>query len=160
MPVGVQHSRNCAVGSRLKVRNHRSTFRGTDCLRRISSALLLGSLCAAVGAAQERTLLPPSQAVAPAIASADSGLKPSGADKRWSKWYRLGVGRAPRGYTVQKTEFWLSGDHACGASAACREIARDDQQVVWEFRLQGHDQTGTPGRTHSEGHIRVHYRAQ
>ena len=98
--------------------------------------------------------------VAPAIASADSGLKPSGAGKGWSKWYRLGVRKAPSGYTVQKTEFWLSGDHVCGASAECREIARDDQQVLWEFRLQGHHETGSSGRTYSEGHIRVLYRAQ
>jgi len=122
--------------------------------------LLLGFLCAAVGAAQETKLLPPSQAMAPAIASADSGLKPSGAGKGWSKWYRLGVSKAPSGYTVQKTEFWLSGDHVCGASAECRESARDDQQVLWEFRLQGHHETGSSGRTYSEGHIRVLYRAQ
>jgi len=115
---------------------------------------------AAVSAAQETKLLPPSQAVAPAIASADSGLKPGGTGKRWSKWYRLGIGKAPNGYTVQKAEFWLSGAHACGASAECREIARDDQQVFWEFRLQGHDQTGAPRRTYSEAHIRVIYRPQ
>jgi len=122
--------------------------------------LLVCFLWAAVSAAQENKLLPPSQAVAPAIASADSGLKPGGAGKRWSKWYRLGMGKAPSGYTVQKTEFWLTGDHACGASAECREIAKDDRQVLWEFRLQGHDKTGAQRRTYSEGHIRVTYRPQ
>ena len=122
--------------------------------------LLLCLLCAAVGVTQETKLLPPSQAVAPAIASADSGLKPSGVGKSWSKWYRLEMGKAPSGYTVQKAEFWLSGDHACGASAECREITRDDQQVLWEFRLQGQGQAGASRRTFSEAHIRVTYRPQ
>ena len=115
----------CAARWCLEVISHRNTSREIDFLRRISSTLLLCFLCAAFGVAQETKLLPPSQAVAPAIASAHSGSKPSGAGKRWSNWYRLGVGQAPSGYTVQKTEFWLSGDHVCGASAECREIARD-----------------------------------
>jgi hypothetical protein len=111
-----------------------------------------------MGVAQETKLLPPSQAVAPAIASANSGLKPGGVGKSWSKWYRLGMGKAPSGYTVQKAEFWLSGDHVCGASAECREITRDDRHVMWEFRLQGRDQTHAARRTFSEAHIRVTYR--
>jgi len=133
---------------------------GVDSLKGISSKLLVCLLCVTAGAAQETKLQPPSQAIAPAIASADSGLKPSGVGRRWSKWYRLGVGKAPRGYTVQKTEFWLSGDHDCGALAECREAAKSDQRVVWEFRLQGHDETGTPRRAYSEAHIRVTYRPQ
>jgi len=64
---------------------------------------------------------------------------------------RLGVGKAPSGYTVHKTEVWVSGDHVCGASAECREIARDDRQVLWEFRLQGHDPTGTARKTYVRG---------
>jgi len=137
---------------------HRNTSQEIGILRRIFSTLLSCFLCAAFAVAQDTKLRPPSQAVAPAIASAHSGPKPGGAGKRWSNWYRLGVGKAPSGYTVQKTEFWLSGDHVCGASAECREIARDDRQVLWEFRLRGH--TGTARRTYSEGHIRVFYNAR
>jgi hypothetical protein len=125
-----------------------------------TSTLAVFFLCTAISVAQETKLLPPSQAVAPAIASADSGLKPGGVGKSWSKWYRLGMGKAPSGFTVQKAEFWLSGDHACGASAECREIARDDQQVLWEFRLQGQGQAGASRRAFSKAHIRVTYRPQ
>ena len=150
----------CAVRWCLEVITHPNTSQQIDILRRIVSTLLLCFLCAAFGVAQDTKLLPPSQAVAPAIASAHSGPKPSGAGKRWSNWYHLGVGKAPNGYTVQKTEFWLSGDHVCGASAECREIARDDRQVIWEFRLQGHDHTDTARTTYSEGHIRVFYNAR
>ena len=150
----------CAVRWCLEVISHRNTSQEIGMLRRILSTLLSCFLCAAFGVAQDTKLLPPSQAVAPAIASAHSGPKPSGAGKRWSNWYHLGVGKAPNGYTVQKTEFWLSGDHVCGASAECREIARDDRQVIWEFRLQGHDHTGVARRTYSEGHIRVFYNAR
>ena len=112
-------------------------------------------------ASERRTrLTPPSQAVAPAIATADSGRKPSGAGNNWSPWYRLGVGKAPSGYTVQKDEFWLSGDHTCGISAECREITRNDDEVLWEFRLRGHKERGAPRTTYSVGHIRVSYRVQ
>jgi hypothetical protein len=134
-----------------------NTHCGSYSLRRIPSTLLLCLICTAVGEAQANKLLPASQAVAPAIASADSGLKPSGVGKRWSKWYHLGVGNAPSGYTVQKTEFWLTGGHTCGASAECREITRDDQHVLWEFRLQGLGKTPAERRTFSEAHIRVTY---
>ena len=104
--------------------------------------------------------LPPAPSVAPAIVTADSGAKVSGTGRSWSDWYRLGVGRAPRGYTVQRAEFWLSGDRACGASAECREVTRNDEQVLWEFRLRGHDEEGVPPTTYSVAHIRVLYRAQ
>ncbi len=138
----------------LGTRNHR-----IDSLQRISRTLLVCLLCVGMGTANaeagEDKLLPASQAVAPAIASADSGLKPGGVGQRWSKWYRLGVGKAPSGYTFQKTEFWLSGDHACG-----QEAVRNDQQVLWEFRLQGRGKTAASGRAYSEAHIRVTYRPQ
>ena len=74
-----------------------------------------------------------------------------------AKRYRLGVGKAPSGYTVHKAAFWLSGDHDCGALAECREAARSDQRVLWEFRLQGHDETGTRRTAYSEADIRVTY---
>lgn len=105
-------------------------------------------------------LMPPSQSVAPAFVTADSGPKPSVVEKRWSKWYRLGVGKAPSGYTVQKVDFWLTGDGKCGSSAECREITRTDDQVLWEFRLEGHEETGKTRQACSVAHIRVTYRSQ
>jgi len=114
--------------------------------------VIISGACAS---AQEPDLLPPSQSVAPAIVTADSGIKSSGTGKSWSKWYRLGVGKAPSGYTLQKADFWLTGDGSCGDFAECREVLRNDQQVAWEFRLQGHDEPDAPKAGFSEGHIRV-----
>ncbi len=105
-------------------------------------------------------LMPASQSVAPAIVTAESVEKTSGRGDAWSPWYRLGVGKAPGGYTVEKAEFWLSGDRACGAWAECRELVQSDSEVSWEFRLQGHSETGAPSRSFSTGHIRVIYRPQ
>jgi hypothetical protein len=104
--------------------------------------------------------MPPSPDVAPAIMTADSGPQSSGTGANWSPWYRLKVGKAPAGYTVHRVEFWLSGDGACGRSAECREVAANDQQVLWEFRMQGHDQIGAPSRTVSVAHMRVLYRSR
>jgi hypothetical protein len=110
--------------------------------------------------AQEPSLAPPSQSVAPAIITADSGRKTSGAGKNWSDWYQLGTGKAPKGYTVSKSEFWLTGDRKCGEFAECREVQRSDEQVLWEFRLQGNETDGLPKVAFSEGHIRVIYRSR
>lgn len=124
----------------------------------LSCLLLLVSWLGVRSKAQEPTVLPPSQSVAPAVVTADSGVKSSGAGNNWSKWYRLGVGEAPRAYTVQKVEFWLTGDRACGVSAECREISGNDHEVEWEFRLKGNEERGMPAVVLSEGHIRVFYR--
>jgi len=105
-------------------------------------------------------LMTPSQAIAPAIITADSGPKPSGTGRTWSSWYRLGINKAPAGYAVSHVEFWLSGDGACGRSAECRQLTSSDEQVLWEFRLRGHDEIGAPSRTFSVGHIRVIFRSQ
>lgn len=100
-------------------------------------------------------LMPASQAVAPAIMTADSGPKQSGAGSNWSPWYRLGLNKAPAGYAVSGVEFWLSGDGSCGRSAECRQLSSSDEQVLWEFRLRGHNEIGAPSQTFSIGHIRV-----
>jgi hypothetical protein len=105
-------------------------------------------------------LMPPAQAVAPAIMTADSGRKQSGEGSSWSPWYRMGVNEAPAGYTVSRVEFWLSGDGACGRSAECRQLSSSDEQVLWEFRLRGHTEIGAPSRTFSVAHIRVIFRSR
>ena len=107
---------------------------------------------------QLNKLMPASQSVAPAIVTAESAKKVNGTGDAWSPWYRLGVGKAPGGYTVQQAEFWLSGDRACGAWAECREVVKNDSVVSWEFRLQGHSEIEAPRRTFSTAHIRVIYR--
>lgn len=104
--------------------------------------------------------MPPSQYVAPAIITAESGSKSSGIGENWSPWYRLAVGTAPTGYTVHRDEFWLSGDRTCGFFAECRQISKNDHEVAWEFRLQGHGETGAPAKTYSVAHLRVLYRPE
>jgi carboxypeptidase family protein len=117
-----------------------------------------GSRPAFVNGTNTSPLMPISQAVAPAIITADSGPRPSGTGSSWSPWYRIGVSRAPAGYAVSRVEFWLSGDGACGRSAECRQLDSNDEQVRWEFRLHGHDEIGAPSRTFSVAHIRVIFR--
>jgi hypothetical protein len=92
------------------------------------------------------------------VAEVSSGPKLSGSGKDWSEWYQVKIGAAPAGYSVEKTEFWLSGDRTCGAWAECKELTKDETQVTWEFRLQGHDEWGAPRQASSEGHLRVFYK--
>lgn len=123
--------------------------------------ILSGLLICGLGTqlnSQEQKLVPPSESVAPAIVTADSGMKSSGVGKNWSDWYPLGTGKAPAGYTVWKAEFWLTGDRTCGDSAECREVERSDQRVLWEFRLRGNDTDQLAKVATSEAHIRVTYR--
>jgi hypothetical protein len=117
-----------------------------------------GSTPAFVSGTNASPLMPISQAVAPAIMTADSGPRGSGSGSSWSPWYRIGVTRAPAGYAVSRAEFWLSGDGACGRSAECRQLGSNDEQVLWEFRLHGHNEIGAPSRTFSVAHIRVIFR--
>jgi len=117
-----------------------------------------GSPPAYVSGTNASPLLPISQAVAPAIMTADSGPRASGRGSSWSPWYRVGVTRAPAGYAVSRVEFWLSGDGACGHSAECRQFGSNDEQVLWEFRLHGHNEIGAPSRTYSVAHLRVIFR--
>ena len=114
--------------------------------------------CGVLAAAQQLEPIPPSQSVVPAFATADSGVKSSGVGNSWSEWYQLEVGRAPSGSTIQNSEFWLTGPRKCGFLAECRELARSDDHVIWEFRLQGEDRAGLPMTVVSEGHMRVTYR--
>lgn len=132
--------------------NHGALINARTLMPLLVSSVFIWAFCYAN--AQTQSLIPPSQSVAPAFVTADSGPKPAVIGQRWGQWYRLGVGKAPSGYTVQKVEFWLTGNDKCGVSAECRELTKSDQQVVWEFRLPGR---AKPDRSLSEGHIRVTY---
>lgn len=130
---------------------------------RWATNMMLIASCAAQMSGSSTTkhgLMPPSQSVAPAILTANSGPKRSGSGNNWSPWYRLRAGKAPGGYTLQNVEFWLTGDRTCDAGAECREVERNDDQVLWEFRLKGRVETGAPAKYDSVAHIRVLYREQ
>jgi len=96
-------------------------------------------------------------ALLPKVVEASSGQRISGKGKNWSSWYKVQVGAAPAGYTIDKVAFWLTGDRSCGAGAECQEITKSDTEVVWQFRLQGHDEWGAPPQTFSTGMLRVTY---
>lgn len=86
-----------------------------------------------------------------------SGPQISGVGKGWSGWYQVRVGPSPARCTVDKVEFWLTGDRQCNAWSECQELTRDDSGIAYQFRLQGH-QERFPGQAYSEGHLRVIYK--
>ena len=104
--------------------------------------------------------LPPSQSVAPAIVSADSKPIRSGGGNRWSPWYRLGIGKAPAGYVLQRMEFWITGDSKCGSSAECKKIIQGDSRVLWKFRIRSQSAARSRSGGYSVAHLRVFYRVQ
>jgi hypothetical protein len=127
----------------------------------VSKGATANSLSIQTSSASDATQpLPPGESIAPAIMSADSAPKLSGQELQWSRWYRLGVGKAPAGYTVSRVEFWLTGYNACVSSAECREVIRNDHEVLWQFRLRGHGGTRSRAQRSSVAHIRVFYRSQ
>ena len=103
---------------------------------------------------------PPSQSVAPAIVTAESRPIQSGGGHPWSPWYRLGVGKAPAGYQLQRVEFWITGDSKCGSSAECKEIIQGDARVLWKFRIRSQSEARSRSRRSSVAHLRVFYRAR
>jgi hypothetical protein len=83
----------------------------------------------------------------------DSGLVPSGPGANWSNWYRVCSTTAPQGFRVSSSSFFLEGDRRCNAWSECQEESRNDSQVCWRFRLQGHSEAvfQNEGRALSRG---------
>jgi hypothetical protein len=104
--------------------------------------------------------LPPSQSVAPAIVSADSKPSRSGGGNHSSPWYRLGIGKAPAGYVLQRVEFWIPCDSKCGSSAECKEIIQGDSRVLWKFRIRSQSAARSGSGGYSVAHLPVFYRVQ
>jgi hypothetical protein len=94
---------------------------------------------------------------------AASGPRLSGETDSWSAPYSHCLGPVPAGYTldVSSAEYSLSGDRRCGQWAQCRWLRRDDQNVCFEFLLQGHNELPARfdrgGARESEGHLRASY---
>jgi hypothetical protein len=150
-----------AAGSASLARAHtsRSTLTGSGALQKRPPANVSGRVESPIAVARPSASMTASAAEPPTkVAETSSGPKLSGSGKDWSEWYQVKIGAAPAGYSVEKTEFWLSGDRTCGAWAECKELTKDETQVVWQFRLQGHDEWGAPRQANSEGHLRVFYK--
>jgi hypothetical protein len=90
----------------------------------------------------------------------ESGPRPSGNGDSFSSPHKLCLGATPAGYKLLPTtvEFWLSGDRRCGAWATCEVTKRDDEDVCFAFRLQGHNESLTSPVRMSEGHLKATYR--
>ncbi|HEY5037455.1 MAG TPA: carboxypeptidase-like regulatory domain-containing protein, partial [bacterium] len=65
----------------------------------------------------------------------------SGAGANFSDWYTLCSSPAPEGFRIAFSAFHLEGDRGCNAWSECQEEKRNDKQVCWRFRLQGHSES-------------------
>lgn len=93
-----------------------------------------------------------------------SGQKPSGPWDQWSQWYEIASDPIPSGSKIKQYKFHLEGDRQCGAWADCRPKSITDDQVTWEFRMQGHNEGGffhignpDSGIRNSEGVLEIWY---
>jgi hypothetical protein len=90
------------------------------------------------------------------VVEESSGSRLSGIGETWSPWYSVDVGRAVKGYTLDKARFWLTGDRQCNKGAECKEASKNDSGVTELFRLKG--RAGSPSPLPSEGHLQVTYK--
>jgi len=68
-------------------------------------------------------------------------------------WCFLSAGRPKPGYRIRSASFSLQGDRMClgndfdpepdDPAAWCRRVARTDNEVIWQFKMLGHSETGT-----------------
>lgn len=70
----------------------------------------------------------------------DSGPQWSGRGKDFSDWYTLESDEPPPGYVVSSASFRLIGDRTCGSFAECKKQSQTARKVIWEFRMQGHEE--------------------
>ncbi len=93
-----------------------------------------------------------------------SGNRDSGNFANWSNWYELCSDPLPDGAKITRYAFHLEGDRQCGAWAECRPKKITDDQICWEFRMQGHNEGGifhignpNEGIKQSEGVLQLWY---
>jgi hypothetical protein len=82
--------------------------------------------------------------------------KPSGSGAGWSPWYSITSDPPKPGFIVATSSFALEGDRRCGAWAECSQTFKGPASVVWQFRLQGHNE-GPPSVRNSVGVLTVTY---
>jgi len=89
-----------------------------------------------------------------------SGPVPSGSGRNFSQWYRIVAAPPKPGFEfdLEKSYFTLSGDRQCNAWSECSWAIRTPQSLVFQFRLQGHNEASPPGQAFSEGTLYVEYK--
>jgi hypothetical protein len=112
------------------------------------------TVCGSIALTATAILLLPKERIK--VVEESSGPKLSGIGDTWSPWYSVNIGSAAKGYTLDKVEFWLTGDRQCSDGADCKEAGRGDSGVTELFRLRGHLESTTALPT--EAHLRVTYK--
>jgi hypothetical protein len=90
-----------------------------------------------------------------------AGPYPSGEANNPGKWYELCNSPEPEGWTIEKSEFILTGDRTCGSWAECNKTTDTPTKVCYQFRMQGHsEQVGglfnrNTGVQYSSGNLKV-----
>jgi hypothetical protein len=85
--------------------------------------------------------------------------------KGWSGWYKVPSGPAPKGYTFASDAFGTAGSapgggsRSCGSWVDCQRLQANDDNVVWQFKIQGyeHDWTHTDSSVQAVGFLTVVY---
>ena len=111
------------------------------------------TICGSVTLASAAILLLPRERMR--VVEESSGPQLSGMGDAWSSWYSVDLGPAPSGYTLNKAEFWLTGDRKCNLGAECKVASENDSGVTGIFRLKGRARSTSALR--SEGHLKVTY---
>ena len=85
----------------------------------------------------------------------------SGRGSEFSPMIELAAEPPQNGYEIDLgsgvTRFSLSGDRACGAWSECSWKVHTSQQVVFQFRVQGHSEWIFGGSAYSQGILQVQY---
>jgi hypothetical protein len=117
-------------------------------------AYLSLTVCGTIALTTTAILLLPKERIK--VVEESSGPQLSGTGDTWSSWYSVNVGPAAKGYTLDKVEFWLTGDRQCNDGAECKEASKGDSGVTELFKLKGHSGSTVP--LPSEGHLKVTYK--
>jgi hypothetical protein len=98
-----------------------------------------------------------------------TGSVPSGSGAGWSDWYSLTSDTPQPGYVIDlnpdATYFTVSGDRNCKSNPTvqefgwlnCQWLQHDQQQVKFQFRLQGHNEWTGSGQALSTGRLHITY---
>lgn len=94
-----------------------------------------------------------------------TGAYQSGLGAKWSVYYTVPSGPAPYGYKYLTDSFDTAGSDPagnsrnCGFNVDCQKVQANDQDVIWQFKIQGyeHDWTHSDSSVKAEGHLTVVY---
>jgi hypothetical protein len=98
---------------------------------------------------------PPPQLQPYTVTKSLSGI--SGFMSNFSPPYTIESDVPRDGYKIVNASYTLSGDRTCNAWSTCRWRQNDENKVIFEFTLQGHNERFPPGQAMSTGTLVVNY---